>query len=118
MICHGVLNFKQYLFISYQIILKQWAYINQGSSYIATSPIAQGYRKLCWAIIIFAFVARLTTGKVIMVSEISRILSFNTSVILWYSSKVKYNSEKVAYKLIIVFGKDCSNFIKATTTIS
>ena len=33
-----------------------------------------------------------------MVSGISRILSFSdTLVILWYSSKEKYNSEKVAY---------------------
>ena len=28
------------------------------------SPIANGYRKLCWAIIIFAFVARLAIRKV------------------------------------------------------
>ena len=29
-----------------------------------TSPIANGYRKLCWAIIIFAFVAWLAIRKV------------------------------------------------------
>ena len=32
-----------------------------------TSPIANGYRKLCWAIMIFAFVARLATKAMIYV---------------------------------------------------
>ena len=45
-----------------------------------------------------------------MVSEISRILSFDTSVNLWYSSKVKYNRDKVAYNLIIVFVKGLQHF--------
>ena len=46
-----------------------------------------------------------------MVSGISKILSFDTSVILWYSSKVKYSSEKVAYNLMIVFVKGLQDFL-------
>ena len=31
---------------------------------LATSPLANGYRKLCWAIMIFALVDRLAIRKV------------------------------------------------------
>ena len=78
---------------------------------LTTSPIAQGYRNLCQAMIIFALVAlRLL---VIFEDHAQRktknsfrwLPPLDTSVALLYSSKVKYNSEKIAHKLKVVFVK-------------
>ena len=60
----GMVNARQakWLAISFVILLAH-VYILTGVQ-LDTSPIANGYRKLSWAITIFAFVARLAIRKV------------------------------------------------------
>ena len=46
----------------------------------ATCPIANGYRNLCWAMIIFAFVARLAVRKVKLEDHAQSNMSMINSV--------------------------------------
>ena len=84
-----------------------------GGVQLTTSPIARGYQKLCGALALFAFVAH--DSDIYISEEYLAYDQLKNTICPFHSSKMKSNSEKIAYNLGYCLWESTAGYSKART---